>query len=189
MSTEVRKYSENFQNIINNIPGEEPSREGLIETPRRAAEALEFFTKGYEVKSEDFINNAIFDTAGVNELILVKDIEFYSLCEHHMLPFFGKVHVGYIPEFSIIGLSKIPRIVEMFSRRLQIQERLTQQIANELDKLVKPIAVGVVIEGTHMCMCMRGVQKQSPTMQTNSLLGIFHEDISARAEFFSTIRG
>ena len=180
---------ENFKNQINFISEEDINREGLIETPKRAAKAFEELTKGYSIKSEDFINNAIFDTDGVDELILVKDIEYYSLCEHHLLPFFGVIHVGYIPDRKIIGLSKIPRIVNMFSKRLQIQERLTQEIANELQKLIEPLGVGVVVEGRHLCMCMRGIQKQNAVMKTNSLLGVFKTEPDARAEFLSTIYG
>ena len=180
---------ENFKGLINFIPEEDICRQGLIETPKRAAKAFEYLTEGYSQSSEDFINNAIFDTEGADELVLVKDIEYYSLCEHHLLPFFGVVHVGYIPDEKIIGLSKIPRIVDMFSKRLQIQEKLTQQIADELQNLIKPLGVGVAIEGQHLCMCMRGVQKQNAVMKTNSLLGVFKTEDSARAEFLSTIYG
>lgn len=176
-----------FSQLIKTIGGEDPEREGLVETPKRAAIAFRDLTAGYTMQSKDFINNAIFDTDGVDELILVENIEYYSLCEHHMLPFWGRAHVGYIPDKKIIGLSKIPRIVDMYAARLQIQERLTQQIANELQSLIDPLGVAVVIEGKHMCMCMRGVRKQNSNMKTNSLLGVFKHEASARAEFFSSI--
>ena len=184
-----KKYEKIYEKLIDSIPGENFLRDGLIETPERASKALKFLTEGYSVKSEHFVNNAIFDTEGADELILVKDIEFYSLCEHHLLPFFGVAHVGYIPDRKIIGLSKIPRIIDMFSRRLQIQERLTQQIADELQELITPLGVGVVVEGKHMCMSMRGVMKQNAIMKTNALKGVFKEEGPARAEFFSTIKG
>ena len=183
-----KKYEKLYRKLMYSILGEDSLHDELIETPERAAKALKFLTEGYLIESTDFVNNAIFDTEGADELILVKDIEFYSLCEHHLLPFFGVAHVGYIPDKKIIGLSKIPRIVNMFSRRLQIQERLTQQIADELQGLITPLGIGVVIEGKHMCMSMRGVMKQNAIMKTNALLGAFKEEGSARAEFFSTIR-
>ena len=177
-----------FEDLINSIDAEDITREGLLETPERAAKAFQTLTEGYEIESSDFINNAIFRTEGADELILVKDIEYYSLCEHHILPFWGNVHVGYIPDKKIIGLSKIPRIVDMFSKRLQIQERLTQQIANEIDRLLNPLGVAVVVEGRHMCMSMRGCRKQNARMTTNSLIGCFKKESSARAEFFASIK-
>ena len=183
----VKRATKNYFDLLGLIPEEDIRREGLVDTPKRAAKAFEFLTEGYSQSSEHFINNAIFDTEGADELILVKDIEYYSLCEHHILPFFGVVHVGYIPNKKIIGLSKIPRIVNMFSRRLQIQEKLTQQIANELQDLISPLGVGVVVEGKHLCMSMRGVLKQNAVMKTNSLLGVFKTEHDARAEFFTSI--
>ena len=183
----IKKAKKCYCDLINLIREEDIEREGLVETPKRAAKAFEELTLGYSMSSEHFINNAIFDTDGADELVLVKDIEYYSLCEHHILPFWGVVHVGYIPDKKIIGLSKIPRIVDMFSKRLQIQERLTQQIANELQNLIEPIGVGVVVEGKHLCMNMRGVRKQNAVMKTNSLLGVFKTEPDARAEFFSSI--
>ena len=187
MCEDNKRYLRQYELLIEDIPEEDSFRDGLLETPYRAAKAFQFLTGGYSITSEDFINDAIYDTAGADELILVEGIEYHSLCEHHILPFFGKVHVGYIPDQKIIGLSKIPRIVDMFSRRLQIQERLTQQIANELKGLIDPIGVAVVVEGKHMCMAMRGVKQQNPVMKTNSLLGAFKEESSARSEFFSSI--
>lgn len=184
----IKENEERFEGLIQST-GDNYLREGLLETPLRAAKAFKDLTEGYNMKSSDFINNAIFDTDGADELVLVKDIEYYSLCEHHILPFWGMIHVGYIPDKKIIGLSKIPRIVDMFSKRLQIQERLTQQIANELQTLIEPLGVGVVVEGKHMCMSMRGVRKQNSVMKTNSLLGVFKTEPDARAEFLSTIYG
>ena len=182
-----KQYKGDFENLLNGIPKEDSSREGLLETPKRAAKSFQFLTSGYETEVEDFLNNAIFDAEGADELILVKDISFFSLCEHHILPFHGKVHVAYIPNGKIIGLSKIPRIVNMFSRRLQIQERLTRQIADTLQNLINPLGVGVVTEAHHMCASMRGVEKETLSMKTNALIGVFKEESSARAEFFSSI--
>ena len=164
--------------------GEDPTRPELVRTPERAAKALQFLTQGYHQHLAEVINNALFDEA-YDEMVIVKDIEFYSVCEHHLLPFFGKCHVGYIPCGKIIGLSKIPRIVDMFSRRLQIQERLTRQIAEAMHEALNPLGVGVIMEAQHMCMMIRGVQKQHSKTVTNVMLGAFRDEDSTRAEFMN----
>lgn len=179
------KLSELYLQILKEI-GENPNRQGLIKTPSRMARALEFMTQGYNLSVEEIVKDAIFDVE-YDEMVLVKDIEFYSLCEHHILPFFGKCHVAYIPVNKVIGLSKIPRIVDMFSRRLQIQERLTTQIANALQDILKPLGVAVVMEAQHLCMMMRGVQKQNTKIVTSSLLGVFRDEPETRAEFMSLL--
>lgn len=166
--------------------GEDPQREGLVRTPARYLKALRFFTGGYEQSVSEIINGALFDVA-YSEMVIVKNIEFYSLCEHHLLPFFGKCHVGYVPNKKILGLSKIPRIVDLFARRLQVQERLTGQISECLMKTLGAQGVGVVIEANHMCMMMRGVEKQGANTQTSSLLGSFQSPAS-RAEFFNLLK-
>ena len=166
--------------------GEEPTREGIIKTPQRAAKAFQFLTQGYHQNVEDVVNDAIFNEE-YDEMVIVKDIECYSLCEHHLLPFFGKCHVGYIPHKKIIGLSKIPRIVDMFARRLQVQERLTKQIAEALQDVLNPAGVAVVIEAQHLCMMVRGVQKQHSQTMTNVMLGEFRDKISTRTEFMRCI--
>jgi GTP cyclohydrolase I len=166
--------------------GENPNREGLINTPKRVAEAYEFLTRGYHQEIEEVLNDAIF-TEKYDEMVLVKDIDFYSMCEHHMLPIYGKVHVAYIPNGKIVGLSKIPRIVDVFARRLQVQERMTQQIAETLDKYLQPIGVAVVTEGYHMCMMMRGVEKQNSSATTSAMYGVFKDDAKTRAEFLNLI--
>ncbi len=166
--------------------GEEPTREGIIKTPQRAAKALQFLTQGYNQNVEDVVNDAIFNEE-YDEMVIVKDIECYSLCEHHLLPFFGKCHVGYIPRKKIIGLSKIPRIVDMFARRLQVQERLTKQIAEALQDVLNPAGVAVVMEAQHLCMMVRGVQKQHSQTMTNVMLGEFRDKISTRTEFMRCI--
>ena len=166
--------------------GEDPSREGLLRTPVRVENSLRFLTKGYGVDIEALINDALFDE-DIHDMIVVKDIELYSMCEHHMLPFFGKAHVGYIPKKKVIGLSKIPRIVDAFAKRLQIQERLTHEIANMLWKHLDPIGLGVVIEARHLCMMMRGVEKQNSSMVTSCMLGLFRSAYETRTEFLSFI--
>ena len=166
--------------------GEDPQREGLVKTPLRVAKAWEFFSKGYRIELDTIINEAIFEEE-CTEMVIVRDIEFFSMCEHHMLPFFGKAHVGYIPNGKVIGLSKIPRIVDMFSRRLQVQERLTHQVAETLRDVLDPIGVAVVIEGRHLCMQMRGVEKQNSFATTSAMLGEFHDEVETRAEFLSII--
>ena len=165
--------------------GEDSSRDGLIKTPRRASTALSFLTQGYHQDIEEILNGAVFDEE-YDDMIIVKNIEFYSLCEHHMLPFFGNCHVGYIPTKKIIGLSKIPRIVDMFARRLQVQERLTDQIARTLDEVLQPLGVAVVIEAQHMCMMIRGVEKQNSKTITNVMLGAFRDKDSTRSEFMQS---
>jgi GTP cyclohydrolase I len=168
------------------ILGEDPTREGILKTPQRAAKALQFLTQGYDQNVEEVVNDAIFNEE-YDEMVIVKDIECYSLCEHHLLPFFGKCHVGYIPRKKIIGLSKIPRIVDMFARRLQVQERLTRQIAEALQEVLNPAGVAVVMEAQHLCMMVRGVQKQHSQTMTNVMLGEFRNKNSTRAEFMRCI--
>jgi len=167
--------------------GEDPTRDGLQETPRRVEKALRFLTSGYEADVDTVINNALFSVE-YNEMVIVRDVDFYSLCEHHLLPFFGRCHVAYIPNRRVLGLSKIPRLVEIFSRRLQVQERLTSQIADTLMEKVSPLGVAVVMEATHLCMAMRGVEKQNAVTVTSSMLGVFHQDARTRHEFLELIR-
>jgi len=165
---------------------EDPKREGLIKTPKRVAEVLKFITSGYNKKPKDAINGALF-TQDVNNMIIVKDIEIYSTCEHHMLPFFGICHIGYIAQGRVLGISKIARIVDIFARRLQLQERITEQIAHAILDELKPLGVGVVIEARHLCMMMRGVEKQQSSVITSSVLGTFRTNAATRQEFFSNI--
>lgn len=167
--------------------GEDPNREGLLNTPSRVHKAFQFLTKGYNEDPDALLKNALF-TVTYDEMVIVKDVEMFSLCEHHMLPFFGKVHVAYIPNGKVIGLSKIPRLIETFSRRLQIQERLTTQIAETIQKVIQPQGVGVVIEARHLCMMMRGVEKQHSAAVTSSMLGCFRDEQETRQEFLSLIR-
>ncbi len=179
------KMEEHLESLLEQI-GEDPKREGLLRTPHRVAKALEFLTSGYSQDINKVLNGAIFNER-YSEMVIVKDIDFYSMCEHHMLPFFGKAHVAYIPNGKIVGLSKIPRIVEVFSRRLQVQERMTQQIADTLYSALNPDGVGVVIEARHMCMMMRGVEKQNSVATTSAMLGVFREDVKTRQEFLTLI--
>jgi len=167
--------------------GEDPGREGLVNTPKRVEQALKFLTSGYQADVDTVINNALF-TVDYSEMVIVKDIDFYSLCEHHLLPFFGKCHVAYIPSTKVIGLSKIPRLVDIFSRRLQVQERLTNQIADTIMHKVAPKGVAVVMEGTHLCMSMRGVEKQNSFAVTSAMHGIFRDNARTRMEFLELIR-
>jgi GTP cyclohydrolase IA len=167
--------------------GEDPAREGLADTPQRVHKAMQFLTKGYREDPETLLKGALFSVS-YDEMVIVKDIEMFSLCEHHLLPFFGKVHVAYIPNGRVIGLSKIPRLIELFSRRLQIQERLTTQIAETIQKVIEPQGVGVVIEARHLCMMMRGVEKQHSAAVTSSMLGCFRDSEETRSEFLSLIR-
>ena len=164
--------------------GEDPDREGLVNTPRRVDNAFRFLTSGYQVDIPALINNALF-TVDYSEMVIVRDIDFYSLCEHHLLPFFGKCHVAYLPRTKVIGLSKIPRIVDAFSRRLQVQERLTNEIAETIQHAIDPLGVGIVMEGTHLCMAMRGVQKQNSIAVTSAMLGTFRTDARTRSEFLT----
>ena len=166
--------------------GENPDREGLGRTPARVHKAFEYLTRGYQEDPDALLKGALF-TVNYDEMVIVKDVEMFSLCEHHMLPFFGKVHVAYIPNGKVIGLSKIPRLIEIFSRRLQIQERLTTQIAESIQKAIQPLGVGVVVEARHLCMMMRGVEKQHSSAVTSSMLGCFREEQETRTEFLSLI--
>ena len=167
--------------------GEDPGRNGLERTPARVARAFRFLTGGYELEPATILNDALFQVS-YDEMVLVKDIDFYSLCEHHLLPFFGRVHVAYIPNGKIVGLSKLPRLVEMFSRRLQVQERLTTEIAGTIETVLAPRGVGVVVEGIHLCMMMRGIEKQNAFAITSSMRGAFNADPKTRAEFMELIR-
>ena len=175
---------ERYKNIITDL-GENPLRNGLLDTPERAAKAMQFLTQGYHQDPTEILKSAMFEET-YNEMVIVKDIELYSLCEHHILPFFGKAHVAYIPNGHIVGLSKIPRIVDVFSRRLQVQERLTEQILECIDTTLKPLGVAVVIEASHMCMMMRGVQKQNSVTTTSGFRGAF-KNIETRSEFLKLI--
>jgi GTP cyclohydrolase I len=167
--------------------GEDPTREGLLNTPQRVEKSLRFLTSGYAADVDAVVNNALF-TVDYNEMVIVKDIDFYSLCEHHMLPFFGKCHVAYIPQGRVMGLSKIPRLVEIFARRLQIQERLTNQIAETLREKVRPLGVAVVMEASHLCMSMRGVEKQNSFAVTSAMHGAFRDNARTRMEFLELIK-
>src|SRR5213079_1324835 len=167
--------------------GEDPTREGLLNTPKRVEKALRFLTSGYDADLDQVLNNALF-TVDYSEMVIVNDIDFYSLCEHHMLPFFGKCHVAYIPSTKVIGLSKIPRLVDVFSRRLQIQERLTNQIADTIREQIAPLGVAVVMEATHLCMSMRGVEKQNSFAVTSAMLGAFRDNSRTRMEFLELIK-
>jgi GTP cyclohydrolase IA len=177
---------EQYRTIIESL-GENPDREGLLRTPYRAARAMEFLTQGYEQDLEEIVNGAVFESSN-DEMVIVKDIELYSLCEHHLLPFFGKAHVAYLPSGKVIGLSKIPRIVDMYARRLQIQENLTQQIGLSIERVTGAVGVAVVIEAQHLCAMMRGVQKQNSSMITSVMLGRFRDDPRTRQEFLELIR-
>ena len=182
----VATMEQSFLQLLEAI-GEDPQREGLVRTPGRAARAFEFLTSGYRQSLDDLVNNAVFESEA-SEIVLVKDIELYSLCEHHLLPFIGKAHVAYIPHGKVIGLSKVARIVDMFARRLQIQENLTMQIADALMRSLHPSGVGVVVEAKHLCMMMRGVEKQNSEMTTSCLLGSFKEDARTRSEFLALLK-
>lgn len=181
----LKKLEENVTSILEEI-GEDPKREGLLRTPNRVAKAYKFFTKGYSEDVEKLLNNAIFNEH-YDEMVIVKDIDFYSLCEHHMLPFFGKCHIAYIPKGKIVGLSKLPRMVEMYSRRLQVQERMTREIGDMINKVLEPKGVAVVTEARHLCMMMRGVEKQNSIATASCMLGRFKSDEKTRAEFLKLI--
>ena len=182
----VDKLKNAYTDILISV-GEDISRDGLRDTPERAAKAMQFLTQGYEQTLEQVVNGAIFESDS-DEMVIVRDIELYSLCEHHMLPFIGKCHVAYLPRGKVIGLSKIARIVDMYARRLQIQESLTKQIATAVLEVTQGIGVGVIIESQHMCMMMRGVQKQNSSMTTSAMLGTFRSDINTRNEFLQLLR-
>jgi GTP cyclohydrolase IA len=186
-AAKLASMEESFLQLLQAI-GEDPNREGLLRTPTRAARAFEFLTNGYRQSLDDVVNGAIFES-DASEIILVKDIELYSMCEHHLLPFIGRAHVAYIPNGTVIGLSKVARLVDVFARRLQIQENLTVQIADALMKTLHPGGVGVVVEAKHLCMMMRGVEKQNSVMKTSCLLGTFKEDARTRSEFLSLLVG
>jgi GTP cyclohydrolase I len=186
-AAKLARMEESFLQLLQAI-GEDPNREGLLRTPTRAARAFEFLTNGYRQSLDDVVNGAIFES-DASEIILVKDIELYSMCEHHLLPFIGRAHVAYIPNGKVIGLSKVARLVDVFARRLQIQENLTVQIADALMKTLRPAGVGVVVEAKHLCMMMRGVEKQNSVMKTSCLLGTFKEDARTRSEFLSLLVG
>ncbi|MBQ0741806.1 MAG: GTP cyclohydrolase I FolE [Pseudomonas sp.] len=181
----LEKLTQNYQEILTNL-GENPEREGLKGTPLRAAKAMQFLCRGYDQSLEEIVNGALFDSTN-DEMVIVKDIELYSLCEHHLLPFIGKAHVAYIPTGKVIGLSKVARIVDMFARRLQIQENLTRQIADALLSVTNAKGVAVVIEAKHMCMMMRGVEKQNSSMHSSVMLGAFRDSVNTRQEFLQLI--
>jgi len=179
-----------MQDLVRNLLvhlGEDPDREGLVNTPKRVERSLRFLTSGYGADIDDVLNDALF-TVDYSEMVIVKDIDFYSLCEHHLLPFFGKCHVAYIPSDKVIGLSKIPRLVDVFSRRLQVQERLTNQIAETVRDKITPLGVAVVMEATHLCMSMRGVEKQNSVAVTSAMLGVFRDNARTRMEFLELVK-
>lgn len=179
------KLEEIVRNLITEL-GEDTRREGLEKTPHRVAKAYEFFTQGYKQEIKEILNGAVFEEK-YDEMVIVRDIDFYSMCEHHLLPFYGKVHIAYIPDGKIVGLSKIPRIVDVYARRLQVQERMTQEIADTIEQFLNPRGVGVVAEAYHMCMMMRGVQKQNSTTITSAMHGIFKSDARTRSELMDLI--
>lgn len=185
MSDKEKKIQNNTAQLLELI-GEDPSREGLLKTPLRVAKAWSFLTKGYEEKIDDIVNDALFESNS-SDMIIVKNIEFYSLCEHHMIPFYGKAHIGYVPDGKIIGLSKLARVVDLFARRLQVQERLTNQIAKTIQDILNPKGVGVIMEAKHFCMLMRGVEKQNSIASSSSMLGIFKDYDSTRNEFLKLV--
>ena len=186
MPMDLEKIEAGFRMILEGI-GEDPNREGLVKTPGRVDRALRFLTRGYGQSLEEGVNGALFE-AESDDMVIVRDIEFYSLCEHHLLPFFGKCHIGYIPKGQIFGVSKLARLVDMFARRLQIQERLCQQIAQAIFSTIHPQGVGVVMEAQHLCMLMRGVQKQNSIMTTSTMLGSFRKEQATRMEFLNLIQ-
>ena len=185
-SVDMPTLTEHLRHVLACL-GEDPSREGLTTTPQRAARSLAFLTQGYELRLEDIVHDALF-TTGNDEMVILKDIEMFSLCEHHMLPFFGRVHIGYLPEGKVIGVSKLARIVDLYARRLQIQEQLTQQIARAVKEVTGARGVGVLIEARHLCMIMRGVEKQNSIMKTSMMLGLFRSNSATRSEFLSMIQ-
>lgn len=188
MSNTKETELEGHVHAILEMLGEDPRREGLVRTPERVAKAYRWMTRGYHISVADVVGDGVFDESHEN-MILVRDIELYSMCEHHMLPFFGKAHVAYLPAGKIIGLSKLPRIVDVFARRLQVQERLTDQVADAVMEVLHPHGVGVVIEASHLCMMMRGVEKQNSTTVTSALRGVFRDDARTREEFLRLVHG
>lgn len=186
MDEKSRAKFENLVKQMLDLLGENPKREGLVKTPSRVAKAYEFLTSGYTQNPKDVLNDALFESSN-NEMVLIKDIEFYSLCEHHLLPIIGRVHVAYIPNGKVVGLSKIPRMVNIFARRLQIQEQMTEQIATAIQDVIKPLGVGVVVQARHMCVEMRGVEKINSTTTTSALRGSFIKNANTRKEFFDLI--
>ena len=185
---DTEEAEDEFRDLVRRqieLLGEDPGREGLLRTPQRVATSLAWLTRGYEMDVERVVGHALFDAEGATNMVMVRDIELYSLCEHHMLPFYGRAHIAYIPNGKIVGLSKIPRIVEVFARRLQVQERLTEQIASALDDVLAPMGVGVVIEAFHLCMMMRGVEKQNSKTITSAVRGSFRTDQRTRDEFLT----
>ncbi len=185
MTFDIDKAAEFYRGLIKQT-GENVERDGLLKTPERAAKALQFLTKGYEQSLEEVVNNAIFETTN-DQMVIVRGVEFYSMCEHHMLPFIGTCHVGYLPSEKVIGLSKIARIIDMFARRLQIQEQMTQEIAEAIQEVTNARGVGVLVEAKHLCMMMRGVEKQSSSMKTSVMLGSFRSDVKTRSEFLNLV--
>jgi len=186
---EAQKGDESIAPLIEEVLGrlgEDPKRDGLVRTPERVDKALRFLTSGYQMKIEDILNGALYEVK-YDEVVVVKDIEFFSLCEHHLLPFYGKMHVAYLPQKKVIGLSKIPRIVDMFARRLQIQERLTQEVAQTVQQVIEPLGVGVICEARHFCMMMRGVEKQHSGAMTSAMLGSFRDCKETRDEFLALV--
>lgn len=182
-----KKLAENYLKIIEAV-GEDPNREGLLDTPKRAAKAMEYLTQGYRQTLQEITNNAVF-SSDADDMVLVQDIELYSMCEHHLLPFVGRCHIAYIPNGKVLGLSKFARIVDMFARRFQIQEQLTHQIAEAVQEVTNAKGVGVIVEAKHMCMMMRGVEKQNSKMRTSVMLGNFREDPKTRNEFLQLVKG
>jgi GTP cyclohydrolase I len=181
------ELAETVTNLLEQL-GEDPQREGLLDTPTRVAESLRYLTEGYATDPATVVGDALFALDGYDDMVVVKDIAFFSLCEHHMLPFFGRAHIGYVPDGRVVGLSKLPRLVDTFSRRLQLQERMTREIAEAIESVVNPRGVGVVVEGRHLCIEMRGVGKESSQTVTSCMLGVFRSDERTRAEFLSHIQ-
>jgi GTP cyclohydrolase I len=175
-----------YRELISRL-GEDPARDGLIDTPKRIVKSMEFLTRGYTMDAGEVLHNALFDV-DYDEMVIVKDIEFFSMCEHHLLPFFGKAHIAYVPNGKVIGLSKIPRLVDMFARRLQVQERLTRQIADAIEEAIHPQGVAIILEAQHLCMMMRGVEKQHSSTTTSAMLGVFKSQLQTRNEFLSLVK-
>jgi GTP cyclohydrolase IA len=187
-SIDLATSNDEFRDLVRRqleLLGEDPDREGLLRTPQRVAASLAWLTRGYEMDVQQVVNGALFDAEGATNMVMVRDIELYSMCEHHMLPFYGRAHIAYIPDGKIVGLSKLPRLVEVFARRLQVQERLTEQIATAIDDVLKPLGVGVVVEAYHLCMMMRGVEKQNSKTITSAVRGLFRSDQRTREEFLT----